>query len=140
MIDLKGYQPSKEVIDLLAECMWPDDERINNEYRRYMNDNSKILLGKVTNNVLVGLIGITYSSAYQIELRHIAVKQGYRNQGLGKDMLTDILKKRNLTEIAAETDKNAVNFYRRTGFHITSLGEKYPGVERFHCVFRKPDC
>ena len=120
--------------------MWPDDERINNEYRQYMNDDSRILLGKVTNNVLVGLIGVTYISSYQIELRHIAVKQGYRNQGLGKGMLTEILENRNLTEIVAETDKNAVSFYRRTGFHITSLGEKYPGVERFHCVFRRSDC
>jgi ribosomal protein S18 acetylase RimI-like enzyme len=140
MIDLKGYQPFEEVRDLLAECMWPDDGRINNEFLHYMNADSRILFGKIINNVLVGLIGFTFLSAYQIELRHIAVKQGYRNQGLGKGMLTDILEERKLIEIVAETDKNAVNFYRRTGFHITSLGEKYPGVERFHCVFRKPDC
>jgi hypothetical protein len=29
---------------------------------------------------------------------------------------------------------NAVNFYRNIGFEITSLGEKYPGVERFQCI------
>ena len=37
----------------------------------------------------------------------------------------------------AETDKDAVDFYRKLGFSVTSLGEKYPGVERFHCEYSK---
>ncbi len=37
--------------------------------------------------------------------------------------------------IYAETDNDAVNFYWKYGFEITSLGEKYPGVERFLCEF-----
>lgn len=39
--------------------------------------------------------------------------------------------------IVAETDDEAVDFYRRYGFFITSLGEKYPGVERFLCQYNK---
>ncbi|WP_268921683.1 hypothetical protein [Metabacillus sediminilitoris] len=39
--------------------------------------------------------------------------------------------------ITAETDKEAVVFYRNYGFKITSLGEKYPGVERFLCEYKK---
>ena len=38
--------------------------------------------------------------------------------------------------VSAETDKDAVNFYKRYGFSIISLGEKYPGVERFYCEYR----
>ena len=38
------------------------------------------------------------------------------------------------SSIYAETDQDAVNFYKNIGFHITSLGEKYPGVERFACL------
>jgi len=41
------------------------------------------------------------------------------------------------TSIVAETDHEAVDFYRRYGFFITSLGEKYPGVERFLCQYTK---
>jgi ribosomal protein S18 acetylase RimI-like enzyme len=33
--------------------------------------------------------------------------------------------------MVAETDNEAVEFYRATGFRVTSLGEKYPGVERY---------
>jgi ribosomal protein S18 acetylase RimI-like enzyme len=35
----------------------------------------------------------------------------------------------------AETDEEAVEFYRNIGFSIQSLGEKYPGVDRFKCTF-----
>lgn len=42
-----------------------------------------------------------------------------------------------IRRMEAETDKNAVNFYRKIGFNITSLGEKYPGVERFKCTLNK---
>ncbi|MDM5188969.1 hypothetical protein QUF99_17085 [Bacillus sp. DX4.1] len=34
-------------------------------------------------------------------------------------------------------NKNAVGFYKRYGFSIKSLGEKYPDVERFHCCLIK---
>ncbi|PFE51898.1 GNAT family N-acetyltransferase, partial [Bacillus cereus] len=38
-----------------------------------------------------------------------------------------------LTYIEAETDKEAVGFYKKCNFKIESLGEKYPGIERFYC-------
>lgn len=31
--------------------------------------------------------------------------------------------------IVAETDIDSVGFYRQLGFVVTTLGEKYPGVE-----------
>jgi len=33
-----------------------------------------------------------------------------------------------------ELAKEAVNFYEKCGFKITSLGEKYPGIVRFKCI------
>jgi hypothetical protein len=43
----------------------------------------------------------------------------------------------NLKELVAETDQDAVKFYRRWGFQIQSLGEKYPNTERFQCTWRR---
>jgi hypothetical protein len=42
----------------------------------------------------------------------------------------------NIRELVAETDIDSVNFYLKTGFSVESLGEKYPGRERFRCVYR----
>jgi hypothetical protein len=33
----------------------------------------------------------------------------------------------------AETDADAVGFYRRCGLAVTSLGERFAGIERFRC-------
>jgi ribosomal protein S18 acetylase RimI-like enzyme len=41
-----------------------------------------------------------------------------------------------VSDLTAETDTEAVGFYRALGFTATSLGEKYLGVERFACSFR----
>jgi len=49
-------------------------------------------------------------------------------------MIDFIKDKYTLLVIAAETDKDAVDFYKKYGFKALSLGEKYPGVERFACV------
>lgn len=40
--------------------------------------------------------------------------------------------------LSAETDAEAVGFYRSCGFTVRSLGEKYPGTERFLCE-RRPN-
>jgi hypothetical protein len=37
--------------------------------------------------------------------------------------------------VYAETDEEAADFYRNIGFTVESLGEKYPGIERFKCTF-----
>ncbi|WP_157685573.1 hypothetical protein [Paenibacillus donghaensis] len=36
--------------------------------------------------------------------------------------------------LTAETDQEAVGYYRKNGFLVMCLGEKYPGTERFECV------
>ncbi|WP_239984546.1 hypothetical protein [Lentibacillus sediminis] len=52
-------------------------------------------------------------------------------------MIKFICNKHSLQFISAETDKDAVVFYQNLGFQITSLGEKYPGVERFLCEYER---
>lgn len=41
--------------------------------------------------------------------------------------------------IVAETDRSALGFYLALGFGVTSLGEKYPGVERFRVRLESGD-
>ena len=49
-------------------------------------------------------------------------------------MISQLLAEYNPDTLMAETDQEAVEFYRNTGFVVYSLGELYPGVERFRCV------
>ena len=142
MILLKDYPDFTEVRSLLAECMWPDHERISLELQKYMRDDSRILCGKTINNELVGLVGFIRLSAKEVELKHIAVRSDFRRQGIGKAMIYEYVMANGIRKMIAETDKDAVNFYRKIGFETMSLGEKYPGVERFQCVLsiRRANC
>ncbi|EES73362.1 acetyltransferase, GNAT family [Paenibacillus sp. oral taxon 786 str. D14] len=134
MINLKDYNDRKEIINLLAECMFSEEERVVQEYEQYKNDQSRILLGRIENQKLVGLLGIVFQSDNEVELKHIAIKSSNRRQGLGTKLIMEFLKENHIRRIEAETDKDAVDFYRKIGFYITTLGEKYPGVERYKCI------
>lgn len=52
-------------------------------------------------------------------------------------MIQAIQEKRESETLCVETDQEAVGFYQSLGFNIKSLGEKYPGVERFWCCLKK---
>ncbi|WP_327932040.1 GNAT family N-acetyltransferase [Brevibacillus centrosporus] len=65
----------------------------------------------------------------------MAVRAASREHGYGSQLIDLLLQKYKSKVIAAETDQEAVGFYRKYGFQIKSLGEKYPGVERFLCVY-----
>ncbi|GMK37172.1 hypothetical protein PCCS19_02250 [Paenibacillus sp. CCS19] len=134
MINLKNYEYLTEVKSLLAECMMAGSDKIEQELLKYSEEDSRILFGRLINNELVGLVGIIQISAAEVELKHIAVKSEFKNQGIGRKMILEYLQNSRTVKMIAETDKDAVNFYRKIGFEITSLGEKYPGVERFKCI------
>ena len=137
MINLKEYDDWKAITNLLADCMYPDEERVIVEYEKYRNDPSRRLLGRTENQELVGLIGVIHQTEDEVELKHIAIHSSYRRQGLGRKLIMEYMEQHHIRRMEAETDKDAVNFYRRIGFNITSLGEKYPGVERFKCILNK---
>ncbi|WP_144611697.1 GNAT family N-acetyltransferase [Bacillus cereus] len=78
-------------------------------------------------------IGIEIIGAYKARICHIAVAPQYRHTGIALQMIKEVLRIHQLTYVEAETDKEAVEFYKKIGFQVKSLGEKYPGIERFHC-------
>lgn len=134
MINLKEYKNRQEIISLLADCIYSDEERVKREYEQYNSDQTRTLFGRIKNNELVAIIGVIWLSEYAVELKHISVKSSNRRQGLGKEMINEFIEEKHIKRLEAETDKNAVSFYKKIGFNITSLGEKYPGVERFKCI------
>ena len=68
-------------------------------------------------------------------IHHIVVQPVLRQQGVGRALLDAVRAHLGLLTLRAETDHDAVGFYERSGFRTASLGEKYPGVERFMCTW-----
>ncbi|WP_181995934.1 GNAT family N-acetyltransferase [Bacillus sp. ME5] len=82
-------------------------------------------------------IGIEIIGANKARICHIAVVPQYRHKGIALQMIKEVVRMHQLTYIEAETDAEAVKFYKKIGFQIKILGEKYPGIERFHCYLEK---
>ncbi|GGG69695.1 GNAT family N-acetyltransferase [Paenibacillus radicis (ex Gao et al. 2016)] len=114
--------------------MWADEARVHAELIKYLEDDTRELFGRFLNGELVGLIGLILGTKGEVEVKHIAIKPNYRGKGIGRLLIHDYMKTKDIVKIKAETDKDAVGFYSKLGFSIMSLGEKYPGVERFECT------
>lgn len=117
--------PIKKV---LKHATGPSEASLFKAFSMYKNDQA--VLCKYGNK---GCIGIVLIHTNRARVCHIAVDEKYRNQGIALQMIKEIIKEYELTYIEAETDKEAVGFYKKCNFKIESLGEKYPGVERFYC-------
>lgn len=69
----------------------------------------------------------------------IAVDPSRQGHGIGRRLVEYAVTEHLAASLQAETDHASVGFYRRLGFQVTSLGEKYPGVERFICCIQIQD-
>ncbi|MES5955495.1 GNAT family N-acetyltransferase [Bacillus fungorum] len=82
-------------------------------------------------------IGIEIIGVNKARICHIAVVPQYRHKGIALQMIKEVVRIHQLTYLEAETDAEAVEFYKKIGFQVKSLGEKYPGVERFQCYLQE---
>ncbi|MEK4827575.1 GNAT family N-acetyltransferase [Niallia sp. FSL W8-0951] len=107
--------------------------KVEYEYEKYLNTFNRQLFFLQQYGEIVGCIGIEIINPNECVIKHIAVSTKQRGKSVGSQMIKFLSKQ--YTFISAETDNDAVGFYRKNGFKITSLGEKYPSVERFLCVY-----
>lgn len=129
IINSKTIHPS--VRELLSFAT--SDFKVDLEYQMYLKSLNRKLYCFELQEEFIGCIGIEIISFNECVIKHIAVSSEHRGKGIGSRMIEFLSEE--FTLITAETDKDAVDFYRKYGFSITSLGEKYPGVERFLCDY-----
>ena len=137
VVDIRPILETPEVRELVNQLEYPLDIReaktsqILGEYRDHPD---QPVLGVESEGELLTLIGLRLVKPHHAVIRHIVVRRDWRKRGLGREMVMEVCKMFSLASLTAETDRDAVEFYRTVGFEIRSLGEKYPGVERFECT------
>ncbi|MFS1514450.1 GNAT family N-acetyltransferase [Chengkuizengella sp. SCS-71B] len=134
MINVKNKLDQSEIIELLALCTFSDSNRLEETIQNYKNENDVEIYGFEKEDKVVGIIGFQINET-QMELKHIAVSPPQRYKGIGSLMINAMINLKKPTQVMAETDDDAVDFYRSSGFTVYSLGEKFPGVERYRCEF-----
>lgn len=113
---------------LLSAAVGGGTARLDAVLRRYRADPATDLLVVFVDDEPIGVAGYE-RRADRIVLLHIATS--LRGRGVGRRLVARIRADGPALPIVAETDRSALGFYSALGFTATSLGEKYPGVERF---------
>ena len=119
------------VPELLALAVGDDGQRIDAAIERYRLDPAPTLLLACADRDPVGVVGFTVNDT-NIVLLHIATRLDARRTGVGRRLLAAVRENTPVElPLVAETDAGALGFYLANDFIAESLGEKYPGVERF---------
>ncbi len=119
-----------EVAELLFAAIGGDRPRLATATRRYENNKAAHVIAATMNDELAGVAGYEIHRNH-VQLLHIATVESRRRCGIGHRLLTEIRSRRPDLALVAETDNESLGFYLAVGFTATSLGEKYPGVERY---------
>lgn len=121
---------------VLAPAVYrPTAERLAQICERYRTEPGWRMLGCRSGEEIVGCLGLSFGPADQATIRHISVAPDRRERGIGSAMIRYTVATFALIHLSAETDRDAVEFYRKCGFAVQSLGELYPGTERFLCTY-----
>lgn len=136
LIEYSGIEEVSQVKQLLSYAVGSDaEEELNRILNQVYSKPNRTLYVVTDDTSVTGLVGIKRLGC-AAEILHIAVHEQMRRQGIGRRMIDKLRILEKFTELVAETDHDAVEFYRSYGFSIHSLGEKYPGVERFRCTLK----
>ena len=125
---------SSHLLAILGECVYnPTPERLNERITSYYSrDNTHVFAYRVDDDYQ-GILIVTMIDKI-LTINEVAVAKAYQKNGIGRSMINFLMESYSPEKIIAETDDDAVDFYRRCGFTVQSLGEKYPGFIRYQCI------
>jgi ribosomal protein S18 acetylase RimI-like enzyme len=117
----------------------PTPEKFEKKVDSFLSDNTIKIFACTVNDKIKGVIIVTFYMMGELEILGITVDETERNKGIGSFMINEIIDKYHLKTVYAETDKDAVGFYRKNGFSITELCKDYNGekVVRYRCEKKK---
>jgi ribosomal protein S18 acetylase RimI-like enzyme len=135
LVDVKARLNDDAVREILLSAVSEDPDRLDQVIMQYRNDDHLQIMGYETDGEMVAVIGYRLTEDGTLDIRHIAVSAEERGMGFGRGIILHVLDRVKPKLAAAETDEDTVDFYRNIGFTVQSLGERYPGTERFKCTF-----
>ena len=90
------------------------------------------------NNGIKGII--VYDLLYdRIEIEYIIVDDEYRKRGIGTLLLNEIEQKgiKNITLEVRESNKAAIEFYKKNGYRIETIRKNYYGSENGYLMLKE---
>ena len=113
----------------------PTKEKFENKIESFLNDDSVKIFACLYQAEVKGIIVVSFLEQCRIEIIGIAVDVTARGKGIGSFMIRSLVDEYGLISVFAETDDDAVEFYRKSGFEIKKLSKTYgdESVVRYQC-------
>lgn len=86
----------------------------------------------------VACIGLAHAAEGEAEVTALAVLPGWRRQGLATSLIFGAAEQLGLRALQAETDRQALNFFRATGFSVEGASDHDAAEEHFRCRLELP--
>jgi len=131
LIDLSGRQDEPAIRRVLEQSHGSTEalEEASAHYR----SGEWTFIGWQEGEEILACAGAEQLTGGTIGIRSIAVAPAWRHRGLGRTLLDSLAGRAGASMVVAETDDDAVGFYRRCGFAIEDAPPKF-GRPRYWCV------
>lgn len=136
IIDVKESLCNKSVYSLLAPSVFnPTPERLLSRAEKYQADDNTSVYAYLESGEYKGIV-VFKTEENTAEILDIAVKPGCKGKGIGSRLIDYIFSKFQVNKITAETDDDAIGFYKKYGFTVIDTRvEIY--TKRYTCVKNK---
>lgn len=128
---------TEDVFSIYQKCMYNSTyEAYKAKIMEYAGDKNTKINICFLNNEIIGIVVLKLDGSQSAEVMGIAVSDRYQKLGVGSFIIKESAKKMNLCQISAETDDDAVGFYKKLGFDITKEIKEYENrrVVRYYCL------
>ena len=134
--DVKDELTNEDILELLAPSVFnPTPERLLSRAKKYQADDKVKVYAYLENGEYKGII-VFKTENNTAEILDIAVKPEYQGKGIGSMLIDYIFSKFAVSKIIAETDDDAIGFYRKYGFTVVDITVKFD-AKRYTCVKNK---
>ena len=129
-----------QTYEIYKDCMFmPTEEKFNIKVDQYLNDNSVKIFACFEQDKILSVMVVSFIEQNKAEIIGIAVDATVRGKGVASYMINQLVNNYGLLSIYAETDNDAVVFYRNNDFRIVEFSETYGNetVVRYKCELTK---
>jgi ribosomal protein S18 acetylase RimI-like enzyme len=131
--DIKSQIKSSEIGEIISFAVFDGlAERVDKEVEKYLSSSALSFYGWIDGGAVVGVCGFEVRRD-KVEIHLISVGKDRRRRGVGGAMVAALQKMYGLP-VEAETDDDAVVFYRKLGFETTAFRHPKYGTTRYTCV------
>ena len=140
LIELTHKNDICQTYEIYKHCMFiPTKEKFIKKIDIFLDDNSVKVFACFSQGKLAGVIVVSFGEQHKVEILGIAVDMSARGKGIGSYMINQVVNDYSLLSVYAETDEDAVGFYRKNKFDITEFSKIYDTetVIRYKCELTK---